>query len=179
MSANVRDPFLSLVNNDCLDQYFDTDKERITQGIKLYQLFIDQYLIDEQQIIKFKNNLKNSLIMQLFSCLDDFSIYQHVVENKEYPYLDSRYTDIGNLLQLMDSRSKHFVYTTNDAYLQAAVNTSCKLLFVGSNDDVNEWNKICNKNFTFPPSVYQSSSPFKLTLVQIDGLAPSEIEILK
>ena len=43
MRDDVREPFLSLVSNQCLDRYFDTCKEAITENIHLYDMFQQYY----------------------------------------------------------------------------------------------------------------------------------------
>ena len=66
-----REPFLSLISNPCLDSYFEEQKDSITKDIRLYSMFKNQYNISEDQIIKFKNTLKDTLIKALWSRLED------------------------------------------------------------------------------------------------------------
>ena len=87
MKDDVRDPFLSLVSNKCLDHYFDFCKERITENIRLYRMFKNTYHVEEEEVIRFKNNLKETLVRELFAKLDGFSIYQHIVGESKYDYV--------------------------------------------------------------------------------------------
>ena len=61
-----------------------------------------------------------------------------------------------------------------------ADNTHCKMAFIhmDDNNDRLNWENASRENFSMPPMLYQSDSPFKLTLLQMKGLSASDISIL-
>lgn len=180
MKDDVRDPFLSLVSNKCLNQYFEMCKDRITENIKLYRMFKNTYKIEDDAIIRFKNNLKESLVRELFSKIEDFSIYQHIVGESTYEYVERNYTDLDELLRKMDAKSKPFVRTNATAQTLGAQNASCKILFIDTdfNSERVRWNTLCDQNFQIAPNLCRDSSPNKITLLQLNALETKEIAIL-
>lgn len=181
MSDLVREPFLSLVSNPCLDKYFEECKDKITSKIKLFEMFRHSYHVEESEIIRFKNDLKKSLVDELFGKLKGFSIFEHIVGTSKYPYAERKEMDLNNLLQTLDQKSSHFARTISTGDIKAAQNASCKLLFVHT-DFENErvrWNEICRQNFQNAPSLCHADSQYKITLLQMNGLALNEIAILK
>ena len=180
MKDDVRDPFLSLVSNKCLDHYFDLCKDKITERIRLYRMFKNTYKVEEEEVVRFKNNLKETLVRELFAKLDNFSIYQHIVGENRYDYVERDYTNLDTLLQQMDKKSNHFVRTNSTISTAAAQNASCKLLFIDTafEDNRTTWDSICNKNFQNSPKLCKDSSQYKITLLQLNALEIKEIAIL-
>ncbi len=181
MDDSVREPFLSLIANQQLDKFFEDCKDEITKPVKLYELFRKSYQVEEKEIVRFKNELKKTLVDKLFEKLKNFSVYKHISGNENYPYAVANTNDINALLQQMDRKSAYFVRTISTVDTAAAQNTSCKLLFVDADVEATrkEWEQLCSKNFTQQPTCCQSDSHFRLSLLQMVGLAPKEISILQ
>ena len=181
MKDDVREPFLSLISNACLDRYFDTCKDAITANIRLDRMFRDAYHVEEEEVIRFKNNLKQTLVKELFAKLEGFSIYRHIVGERTFDYVERDYTNLDTLLQQMDLKSNHFVRTESTAETLESQNASCKLLFIDTDFQANrqQWKAICDKNFQVAPNLCSDSSPFKMTLLRLNALEPKEIAILK
>lgn len=180
MKDDVRDPFLSLISNPCLDHYFELCKEKITESIRLYRMFRNTYHVEEEEVIRFKNELKQTLVRELFAKLEGFSIYQHIVGESNFDYVERDYTNLDALLQQMDMKSNHFVRTLPTVQTTAAQNSSCKLLFIDADieNDRPKWKAICDKNFQTAPSLCKDLSPYKITLLQLNALDTKEIAIL-
>ena len=181
MSDDTRDPFLSLVSNKCLDHYFEYCKDKITENIRLFRMFRNSYHVEEEEIIRFKNTLKETLVKELFAKLDGFSIYEHIVGVSKFDYVDRDYTNLDELLRQMDSKSNHFVRTLSTVETNAAMNASCKLLFIDTDftSERAKWKSICDKNFQMSPNLCKDDSRYKITLLQLNALATDEIAILK
>ena len=180
MRADVRDPFLTLVNNGCLDRYFEACKERITQDIRLYAMFRDTYKVDDESVIRFKNGLKEHLIRALFGMLDDFSIYKHIVGESCYEFVERDYTNLDLLLQQMDSKSMHFVRTLSSVETKEALNAGCKLLFMNADFETEraQWKALCDKNFQVSAMLCKDGSAYKVTLLQLNALTTDQIALL-
>lgn len=181
MRDDVREPFLSLISNACLDRYFETCKDAITANIRLDRMFRDTYHVEEEEVIRFKNNLKQTLVRELFSKLDGFSIYRHIVGESTFDYVERDYTNLDALLQQMDLKSNHFVRTLSAAQTVESQNTSCKMLFIDTDfqSERPKWRAVCDKNFQIAPNLCKDSSPYKITLLQLDALTTREIAILQ
>lgn len=181
MEPLTRDPFLSLISNDCLDQYFQTKRDAITENMHLYSMFRHEYDVSESQIIKFKNQLKDSLIKILFDEVENFSVYSHVMGDVEYPYVNRDFTDIDDLLKKMDKKSLPFVSKVATVASAQAMNTYSKMLYMCANlsEERIRWTELCNNNFQYSPLLIYSESPYKLTLFQLMGMTSSELSLLQ
>ncbi len=171
-----RMPFISLLSNDVLDAYFDRNKDKLTEGIKLSEMFKTSYSNSDESIIRFKNAFKQSIVDELFKSLNGFSIYEYTTGNQSYAYLSSTRRTIGEMMAQMDMRSQVFIRD----YCQA--NDSQKsLLFVDARqlEMQQELQDTCNNHFTNPPLLAHINSPFKLILFKVDSLDVENIAILK
>ena len=180
MSPLARDPFLSLISNECLDHYFEQNKEKLTEGLILSQMFYDKYKVKEEDVVKFKNNLKKRLVDMLFKAINGFSIFKYVTKAEEYPYVGREYTDIDALLRHMDYKSTPFVRLNPTVSNTEGINTHCKMMFLKTEfeQDRRIWEEACNRNFSAIPQSHLTDSPYKLTLLQLKGVAPNEVSIL-
>ena len=180
MTPLSRDPFLTLISNECLDKYFDDNKEKLTEGLELSKMFQDKYNVQEEEVVKFKNELKKKLVAMLFKAIEDFSIFKYVTKTEDYPYVDSDFTDIDALLQQMDYKSTPFVRMNPVPTKAEGINTHCKMMFLYAEKEQDRitWEKACSRNFNNAPICYLTDIPFKITLLQLKGIAPEEISIL-
>ncbi len=178
MVDTVQDPFISLISNSKLDEYFLKHMEEITGNIRLYRLFRNEYHIEDEQIIKFKNEkLKHLLIKELFARLDSFSIYKHITGEETYDYAERNTSNLYEMLRKLDEKSNPFVRVLSTAASASAMNTRCKLLFLDT--DLNAKHATWENNFQTPPDFCRDDSRFKITLLQLNALSESEIAIIK
>lgn len=180
MTPLSRDPFLTLISNECLDKYFEDNKEKLTKGLELSKMFKDKYNVQEEEVVKFKNELKKKLVAMLFKAIEDFSIFKYVTNTENYPYVGRDYTDIDALLQQMDYKSTPFVRLNPAPANREGINTHCKMMFLYAEreQDRNTWEDACSRNFNNEPQSHMTDSPFKITLLQLKGVAPDEVSIL-
>lgn len=90
MKVDERPPFISILNNEPLQLFFDSKKQQLIEDIWLCKLMLSgNYAIDEQNVIKFKRHLKDTILEKLNRELMDFSIYQYWVNPGNYPFLKS------------------------------------------------------------------------------------------
>ena len=180
MTPLSRDPFLTLISNDCLDKYFEDNKEQLTKGLELSKMFKDKYNVQEEEVVKFKNELKKKLVAMLFKAIEDFSIFKYVTNTEDYPYVGRDYTDIDALLQQMDYKPTPFVRLNPAPAKREGINTHCKMMFLYAEreQDRKTWEDACSRNFNNEPQSHMTDSPFKITLLQLKGVAPDEVSIL-
>ena len=180
MTSMSRAPFLTLVSNECLDRYFEDQKEQLTQGIELSKMFKDKYNVNEEEVVAFKNALKKQLVDHLSLTVGDFSIFKYVTNGEDYPYVSRDYTDINALLQQMDYKSKPFVRLNPTVADAQNINTYCKMMFLPlvQEQDRKAWEETCNSNFRDKPVLYHAESRYKITLIQLKGVSKEEVAIL-
>lgn len=177
-----RDPFMSLTNNDCLDNFFKEHAEELTSELHLYELFYNEnYDISNERIIEFKNVLKQTLQRTLWNYTEGFSIYDHVTQAQKFDYVDDRYLNIDGLLRKMDKNSEIFVGTNacfNDYEAQGA---KCKLMFRESpgNNGFRDWDASVEANFGSRPTSHDLASPYKVFIIRLEGLSKEEVELLQ
>lgn len=180
MTPLCRDPFLTLISNECLDKFFEDNKEKLTEGLELSKMFKDKYNVKEEEVVKFKNELKKKLVALLFNAIDDFSIFKYVTRTEEYPYVGREFTDIDALLRQMDYKSTPFVRLNPAPAKAEGINTHCKMMFLYAEheQDRKTWEDACSRNFNNAPQSHMTDSPFKITLLQLKGVASEEVSIL-
>ena len=176
-----RQPFMSLIDNDCLDEYFNKHADRLTDGVRLCKLLDTNNDISEAQIIAFKNNIKKSIKEKLNASVADFSIYDYVVGNSKYEYVNANYVNIQELISTMDRNSKIFVRTSmrmSDAESDAV---RCKMLFreAPGNDGSRNWDQSVETFFNRRPAMYDIASQHKIFIIRLEGLKPDELTMLR
>lgn len=172
-------PYLSLISDDCLNKYFECNKDKLTDGLNLSEMFRHRYKVEDHEIVKFKNELKNKLIVLLDQALADFSIFKYVTRECEYPYASHEFTNIDNLLREMDGKSTPFVRLNNVASGMAGINTHCKMMFVPveKEQDRKTWEEACGRNFGSAPQICEDDSKLKMTLLQLKGVSRDEVAL--
>jgi len=174
MDNSAKDPFISLLSNKILDQYFEKSKQSIAKDLFLSD-FIKEYEISEESIIKFQKNLKKSVIKAILSLVDDFKIFSHISKKVNYPFLDDKYADSKKLLPLLDKKSKVFLRLTPGAIAK----TPHKVVFVRTENesDEREWKNIYPDLFNLCPASENISSPNKVIVVRILDIHNKDVDI--
>lgn len=180
MMPPCKDPFLTLISNKCLDKYFEENKDTLTEGLELSSMFRDKYNVQEEEVVRFKYELKNRLVTMLFAAVEEFSVFKYLTQMEDYPFVDAGYANIDMLLRQMDYKSTPFVRLNPSITTTAGVNTYCKMLFLYAEreQDRRIWEDACGRSFSKIPQSYLTDSPFKITLLQLKGVANEEVSIL-
>jgi len=172
-----RDPFISVLDPECLHKYFVVSGERITRDLKLYDLFRDSYSVSDEAIVAFKYRLKDSVVDALLESLSDFTVYKYVSGEEDYAYLVKSRQGISDLLKIMDFKSEPFVRMGTVVAKREYNKTFVKLLFLKA--DIQEsrdtWDKLLSSNFQEEPMLGVLDSPFKMTLIQLRGVDQGEL----
>lgn len=174
MNAEIKPPFISLLNNRVLDKYFEINKNQIVENIRLYT-FIEDYQVSENAIRTFKNNLKRSIISNIKELYKDFSIYSHITAKTSYSFLDTNHTDIKKLLPELDTKSDIFLecQTSN-----GALNPQKSIYIHTLNDyERREWDNKYGDSFSVKPLSYGLTSPYKIMIVNLADLNINQVKI--
>lgn len=176
MDSATIDPFLSVISNDVLDKYFESQKDLITANIRLSD-FIRNYELSESGIIAFQKNIKNTVISEIKKLVSDFQMYKYVSGDANYGYLNNGHTNLSTLLPLLDERSKVFLQLN---LTDRSVNPF-KLIFIRADEEKerDNWEKIIPESFSssgVPSNIY-IESPYKTIVLRILNLNLSEVVI--
>ena len=171
MEPLVKDPFIPLLSNNQLNIYFDKNKEDITKGIHLYEYF-NGFKLDDDAIIAYKRNLKSNVLIHIQSILKDFTVFRHIFETKDYPYLDKEYASAQNLLPLLDNKSVPFcqIRTT------AVTKPQARFLFIHTDaGEEQAWKATYPRYFNTTPVSENIASVYKIIGLRLQNLKIDEV----
>ncbi len=165
MKPLSKEPFLPLLNNEILENYFENNGERLTEGLYLYE-FLNKYELSEKGIKEYKTDIKKKLIEILNEPLNDFKLLAYIQNDNLYPYLDKTYSDITTLLPLLERKGGYFLQTRITEIDR--INDVSKCLFINqeTQNERNRWNQEFPKYFQKRPNTETISSSYKLIVFQ-------------
>ncbi|NDV58125.1 C1 family peptidase [Bacteroides sp. 519] len=174
MDSTTKDPFISLISNDVLDKYFEKNKTLIAADLKLSG-FLTSYTINEEGIQTFKKQIKQSVIKSILNVIDDFKIYSHISQEKDYPYLDNKYASIDKLLPILDEKSKVFVQLT----MESVMESPHKVVFIRTDEqrEKNNWSNKYPLLFIVSPSSERLHSRYKIMVIRVMNLDVADVMI--
>ena len=158
-----------LLSPQVLDSYFESNKEQITEGLKLSD-FLKNFQLSEDGILKFKISLEKAVIDKITTALDGFSIYRYFAKEQEYPYLppiinshliNSKLDELGRKASLF----QQFKTTSG------AINPLGSIFIHLEDSELNKWNSIYPSSFSIRPNtcIIESGTKIALTyLAQMD-----------
>lgn len=174
MDPGSKAPFIMLLANEALDRYFMQNGGDIVCDTWLYE-YLNAYTLRDETVISYKNRIKKDLADKLFAALDDFTIYKYISHLASYPYLDDTHSSPDELLPLLDSKSKPFLqYFVRDIMHMTPL---ARFIFIhtDSQEEKNGWRAIYPRYFQMTPSAAETSSRFKLTVIQKQDITLSDI----
>lgn len=171
METLVKDPFIPLLSNQRLDAYFEESKEEITKDLHLYEFF-NGFKLDDDAIIAYKRNIKHQILAHIQSILDDFTVFRHIFEKKDYPYLDKDYVSAKNLLPVLDKKSSPFcqIKTT------AVTKPQARFLFIHTDkEEEQSWKAAYPQYFNTAPISENIQSVYKIVGLRLQTLKIDEV----
>lgn len=171
MEPLVKEPFIPLLNNQTLDKYFEENVNTITGQMHLYEYF-NSYKLDDDTIIEYKRKLKENILKHISNQLSDFTVFRHVLNIKDFPYLDKEYASANNLLPLLDKKSEPFCQLRSNA----ATKPQARFLFIHTDVQVKHlWEQEYQKYFNTTPISEDIISVYKVLALRFQPLSPNEI----
>ena len=171
MEPLVKDPFIPLLSNNQLNRYFEENKDKITGGMHLYEYF-NGFKLDDDAIIAYKRKLKQNILVHIEALLNEFTVFRHIFETKDYPYLDKEYASAKNLLPVLDKKSVPFCQIKKTAVLRP----QARFLFIHMDaGEENAWNATYPQHFNTTPISEKIESVFKIIGLRIQDLKMDEI----
>lgn len=175
MCPDTRDPFISLLSNETLDNYYTKHADEITKGVKLSGLFQEGYSISDSSIVKFQYKLKNRIIGVLDDSLADFTVYKYLTGKTDFEFAKAREFDIHQMLNRLESKSKVFIRLGSSPITTESLNSTTTVLMSSDiSKDLFTWNEQFQKDFSSSVSHIDIMSPFKLSFLQMRGLPLEE-----
>lgn len=171
MEPLVKNPFIPLLSNKKLYNYFEENKNEITKDMHLYEYF-KGFKLDEDAIIAYKRQLKQNILGHIKALLDDFTIFRHIFATRDYPFLDNEYASSQNLLPALDSKSVPF----GQVQRTALTKPDAHFLFIHTDaEEEQAWKATYPKYFKITPISENISSVFKIIGLRLQVLLPEEI----
>lgn len=171
MEPLVKDPFIPLLSNQQLNRYFEENSETITKGMHLYEYF-KAFKLNENEIISYKRNLKQKILVHIQSLLKDFTVFRHIFEIRQYPYLDNEYASARNLLPVLDNKSVPFCQIKRTA----TTAPQARFLFVHIDSEREQaWKSTYPQFFNTTPVSDNISSVFKIIGLRLQTLQIDEV----
>lgn len=117
MRAEARAPFVSLIRNDVLDQYFRQKEESIIEENNVWR-FIEGYEPSEEGIIGVQQHIKSDLLEKITAHYAKFSVADYLINLKDknmYQYLVHDFDDVCLLFNDLSRKSDIFLqYSLDD-----------------------------------------------------------------
>lgn len=171
MEPLVKDPFIPLLSNNQLNKYFEENKDEITAGMHLYEYF-KGFQLDEEAIIAYKRKLKQNIVVHIEALLNDFTVFRHIFETKNYPFLDKEYASAKNLLPVLDTKSVPFCQTRKTAVIKP----QARFLFIHTDaEELHAWNAAYPQYFNTTPISENIVSVYKIIGLRVQNLTLEEV----
>jgi hypothetical protein len=171
MEPLVKDPFIPLLSNSQLNKYFEDNKDEITADMHLYEYF-KGFQLDDDAIIAYKRKLKQNILIHIENLLNEFTIFRHIFEKRDYPYLDKEYASAKNLLPLLDTKSVPFCQIRRTALLKP----QARFLFIHTDaEELHAWNAVYPQYFNTTPISENIVSVYKIIGLRVQNLTIDEV----
>lgn len=171
MEPLVKDPFIPLLSNNQLNKYFEENKDEITAGMHLYEYF-KGFQLDDEAIIAYKRKLKQNILVHIEALLNEFTVFRHIFETRDYPYLDKEYASAKNLLPVLDTKSVPFCQIRRTALIKP----QARFLFVHTDaEELHAWNATYPQYFNTTPISDNIVSVYKIIGLRVQNLTVDEV----
>ena len=119
-----------------------------------------------------KQNLKKKIMAYIETLLNDFTVFRHIFETKDYPYLDKEYASAKNLLPVLDTKSVPFCQIKKTALLKP----QARFLFIHTDaEKQHAWNATYPQFFNTTPISENIVSVYKIIGMRVQNLTIDEV----
>ena len=175
MDSDTQMPFMNVLKNNKLDEYFENNAEVFLKDIRFSE-YLKGFDLNDNTMIAYKERLQQIVIDHLFDTIKDFNMYAYLSKAVTYPYLNGESNTLDNLLKTMGERSDVFLQTT---ILNPANTFMNKTIFanVPSNEQQN-WERTYRGQFQNVPISVGIKSSYKLVVFTTTELERNAVTIL-
>lgn len=167
MQPEERIPFMTILDNNVLNSYFEKNADSLTSGIRLYAIWNGNYQIDDKAVFTFKNQLKQLIRDELAKSLEGFSIYEYIAGIRAYDFLTSHATK--------DLRPKYITdLNRHSEMLTVPINENTEMpshfIYVMCNEKLAyDWYQLCSQHTEGgTPQCGTIVSPYKVLEIQLE-----------
>jgi C1A family cysteine protease len=181
LNPDTQMPFIPLLKNDKLDDYFETHKTTITENISLsagivdFSKTIENDTISKEDLKQYKENIKENCVKELEDLLQNFNVYSYLCNPnvRRFEFLDKNPQYVEEILPKLDEKS-HVFLCDNGAHPIVPG----KFIFINAptDDDKKQWERFYPRFFSVIPNSVSFSSPYKVMVVQLAELNVSQID---
>ena len=174
MESQSRDPFLLLINNQALDEYFEEHCEELIADTWLYES-IDGDGISEEALKNFREGIEQKIGDRIMSKLDNFTVFDYITRSRDFPYLNHQYSDVSILLPMLDTKSKPFLHYTVKDMRQKLPMQRYIFIHTSSAEEQTKWRDTYPRFFQMKPSAAVTVSRFKLVVIQKQDIRKEDV----
>lgn len=164
--------FVDIIDDGCLDRYFDDNAAVITSGIDLDRLFAE-YTLDDGAINATKKKIRDSIDSSLRLAIADFSMLDYLIGTRRYDYLPAPATT-GQLIPDISGRADIFakpVFTDIDN------DETVTMMFINAATpaDAAAWRNATNAYFSITPMLVETDDPDRFVIYRSKRFSVEEL----
>ena len=164
--------FVDIIDDGCLDRYFDDNAAVITSGIDLDRLFAE-YTLDDGAINATKKKIRDSIDSSLRLAIADFSMLDYLIGTRRYGYLPAPATT-GQLIPDISGRADIFakpVFTDIDN------DETVTMMFINAATpaDAAAWRNATNAYFSITPMLVETDDPDRFVIYRSKRFSVEEL----
>ncbi len=164
--------FVDIIDDGCLDRYFDDNAAAITSGIDLDRLFAE-YTLDDGAINATKKKIRDSIDSSLRLAIADFSMLDYLIGTRRYDYLPAPATT-GQLIPDISGRADIFakpVFTDIDN------DETVTMMFINAATpaDAASWRNATNAYFSITPMLVETDDPDRFVIYRSKRFSVEEL----
>lgn len=164
--------FVDIIDDGCLDRYFDDNAAVITSGIDLDRLFAE-YTLDDGAINATKKKIRDSIDSSLRLAIADFSMLDYLIRTRRYDYLPAPATT-GQLIPDISGRADIFakpVFTDIDN------DETVTMMFINAATpaDAAAWRNATNAYFSITPMLVETDDPDRFVIYRSKRFSVEEL----
>jgi C1A family cysteine protease len=163
MDDQIPAPFISVINNDTLDGYFEQQRDELTKNISFCNIFVNKYQLSEDGISAFQAAIKQTFCEELLVSIKDFTLYDCLVKPDTKSFLVNK--TLKELLPDLEDKSDVFVQHSKSPNASKNI-----FIFTRDEDEKHNWQNISRPHFSCRPYHNAIISPLKLIMVQMEEM---------
>lgn len=176
MSCELTQPFLTVLDNNSLDTYFNDNCDNILREISLSDILRDSDGLSDEDIVNLKNSIENTINHRLECIIADFNMFNHLSGRTLYPYLSNNRLSWGDLLQRMNRYSNIFIQaTTTNGTFEVSKSIGINI----TEEDRTQWHRIYPPYFQIIPNSIDILSKNKLIVISTHEFDVQDITLLR
>ena len=161
-------PFISVINNDTLDEYFKQQCDELTKNISFCNIFSHNYQLTKEGIASFQTTVKQIFCKELLISIRDFSLYDYFSTTDKKRFLDTK--SPKELLAELGNKSDVFIQHSKSPNTGKSI-----FIFTRNEAEKHNWQTISRPHLSGMPSLNKIESPLKVIMVQMEELAITDL----